>query len=196
MERVTNTETTKNAIKAIEAGSMEYKRLSHKPLCSKDVDKIRSNKNEALESNNVQQKGVIREVLCRKAYKEVLDIIKNLEEVKAVTVHEVYEGDKFEYCYGLEERLIHIPCGEDSEDKITDFYACCKLKDGTLTFVVMTKNNMDRNLELNKKSGEDLGNDLCKNNYILASFKVVLLKLLKYMPIVIEEDVLNKLIEI
>ena len=123
-------------------------------------------------------------------YKGALDLIRRTGQVSTISAHEVYEGDKFEYEYGLDERLVHIPCGEDDENKIIYFYACYKLKDGGSGFIVMTKAQMDKHRDRftksKNKSGEVFGP--WKDHYISMALKTVILKLIKYMPISIEQQ--------
>lgn len=123
-------------------------------------------------------------------YKGALDLIRRTGQVSTISAHEVYEQDKFEYEYGLDEKLVHIPCGEDDESKITHFYACYRLKDGGTGFIVMTKAQMDKHRDRftksKNKSGEVFGP--WKDHYISMALKTVILKLIKYMPISIEQQ--------
>jgi recombination protein RecT len=123
-------------------------------------------------------------------YKGALDLIRRTGQVSTISAHEVYEQDKFEYAYGLEEKLIHIPSGEDDENKITHFYACYKLKDGGSGFLVMTKTQMDKHRDTFTKSKDKQGNVFgpWKDHYISMALKTVILKLIKYMPISIEQQ--------
>lgn len=123
-------------------------------------------------------------------YKGALDLIRRTGQVSTISAHEVYEGDTFEYAYGLEEKLIHIPSGEDDENKITHFYACYKLKDGGSGFLVMTKAQMDKHRDKFTKSKDKQGNVFgpWKDHYISMALKTVILKLIKYMPISIEQQ--------
>lgn len=60
--------------------------------------------------------------------------------VEYILPRHVYEGDEFEYDYGLDERLIHRPKGlNKSNDKITHFYVVVKLVSGSKIFNVMTR---------------------------------------------------------
>lgn len=123
-------------------------------------------------------------------YKGALDLVRRTGAVSTISAHEVYEGDKFEYSYGLEEKLIHIPCGEDDESKITHFYACYKLKDGGTGFVVMSKAQMnshrDRFSKSKTKQGVVFGP--WADHYVSMGLKTVILKLIKYMPVSIEQQ--------
>lgn len=123
-------------------------------------------------------------------YKGALDLIRRTGQVSTITAHEVYEGDEFDYAYGLEEKLIHKPCGEDNQDKITHFYACYRLKDGGTGFVVMSRKQMDTHRDKFTKSKTKQGVVFgpWADHYVSMALKTVILKLIKYMPISIEQQ--------
>lgn len=123
-------------------------------------------------------------------YKGALDLIRRTGQVSTISAHEVYDGDKFEYAYGLEDKLIHIPSGEDDESKITHFYAAYKLKDGGTGFLVMTRAQMDKHRDKFTKSKNKQGIVFgpWADHYISMALKTVILKLIKYMPISIEQN--------
>lgn len=123
-------------------------------------------------------------------YKGALDLIRRTGQVSTITAHEVYEGDDFDYAYGLEEKLMHKPCGEDDQDKITHFYACYKLKDGGTGFVVMSRKQMDTHRDRFTKSKTKQGQVFgpWQEHYVSMALKTVILRLIKYMPISIEQQ--------
>ncbi len=123
-------------------------------------------------------------------YRGALDLIRRTGQVSTISAHEVYEGDTFEYSYGLEDKLIHIPCGEDDENKITHFYAAYKLKDGGTGFMVMSKQQMDKHRDKFTKSKSKDGSVFgpWSEHYVSMGLKTVILKLIKYMPISIEQQ--------
>lgn len=123
-------------------------------------------------------------------YKGALDLIRRTGQVSTITAHEVYEGDDFDYAYGLEEKLTHKPCGEDDQDKITHFYACYKLKDGGTGFVVMSRKQMDTHRDRFTKSKTKQGQVFgpWQEHYVSMALKTVILRLIKYMPISIEQQ--------
>lgn len=123
-------------------------------------------------------------------YKGALDLIRRTGQVSTITAHEVYEGDDFDYAYGLEEKLTHKPCGEDDQDKITHFYACYKLKDGGTGFVVMSRKQMDTHRDRFTKSKTKQGQVFgpWADHYVSMALKTVILRLIKYMPISIEQQ--------
>lgn len=130
-------------------------------------------------------------------FKGALDLVRRTGAVSTINAHEVYEGDKFEYSYGLDEKLIHVPCGEEDESKITHFYACYKLKDGGSGFIVMTRNQIEAHRDRFTKSKDKNGNVFgpWKDHFVSMGLKTVLLKLIKYMPISIEEQENKNILE-
>lgn len=123
-------------------------------------------------------------------YKGALDLIRRTGQVSTISAHEVYEGDKFDYAYGLDDKLVHVPCGEDDESKITHFYAAYKLKDGGTGFVVMSRQQMDKHKDTFTKSKNKDGKVFgpWADHYVSMALKTVILKLIKYMPISIEQQ--------
>lgn len=69
-------------------------------------------------------------------YKGLLSLARNSGDVTAISAHEVRAGDHFDFAYGLNERLEHVP-GQQRGD-VTHFYAYAKFRDGGHHFDVMT----------------------------------------------------------
>lgn len=130
-------------------------------------------------------------------YKGALDLIRRTGEVSSISAHEVYEGDTFEYSYGLDEKLKHIPSGEDDESKITHFYAAYKLKDGGSGFIVMSRVQMEKHRDRFTKSKDKHGNVFgpWKDHFVSMALKTVILRLIKYMPISIEKEENKQILE-
>jgi recombination protein RecT len=63
-------------------------------------------------------------------------------KVRAVDARVVREGDTFEYEYGLDEKLVHLPVG-GSTKPITHAYVILKLPHGERTFLVMDAGEID-----------------------------------------------------
>jgi recombination protein RecT len=122
-------------------------------------------------------------------YRGLIDLARRTGEITSVYAHEVYEGDEFEYSYGLEKDLKHKPTGEEDEDKITHFYAVYKLKDGAYDFIVMSRKQVESHRDRftkSKKNGTVFGP--WKDHFTEMAKKTVLIKLLKTAPISIEQQ--------
>lgn len=52
--------------------------------------------------------------------------------------HAVYQGDEFDFAYGLEPSLHHIPCRSGYRGEVTDYYATARLTTGATAFVVLS----------------------------------------------------------
>jgi recombination protein RecT len=130
-------------------------------------------------------------------YKGLIELARRTGEITNVYAHEVYEGDEFQYSYGLHKDLIHIPCGEEDESKITHFYAVYKLKDGAFDFIVMSKRQVEQHRDKFTKSKDKSGNVFgpWKDHFVEMAKKTVLIRLLKTAPISIEQQETKTIME-
>lgn len=71
-------------------------------------------------------------------YRGLIALALNSGQVTSINVQAVHRNDRFDYAYGLNERLEHVPAEGDRGD-ITYFYAYVKLKDGGHGFEVLSK---------------------------------------------------------
>ncbi|KXK53801.1 MAG: recombination and repair protein RecT [Chlorobi bacterium OLB5] len=90
----------------------------------------------------------------------------------------VYEGDMFNYAFGLDEKLEHIPAKEN-RGALTYVYAIVKMKDGGYMFEVMNKNEV----ELIRQMSKNANGDTWKNFYDEMAKKTVIRKLAKIAPL-------------
>lgn len=78
-------------------------------------------------------------------YKGMIDLARRSGEIASISARAVYEGDVFEYEYGLEEKCRHIPLATDrTPDKLTHAYCVAKFKDGGHYLDVMTRAEIDK----------------------------------------------------
>lgn len=71
-------------------------------------------------------------------YKGLRKLALNHPDVLTVRSYTVYEGDAFDYGYGLSPYLDHHPCDEVDRGGVTHFYAVVHLKEGIPLFKVVT----------------------------------------------------------
>lgn len=95
--------------------------------------------------------------------------------VSAVVARTVWEGDEFDYDYGLDEHLVHKPCGD--EEKPTHHYAIAKMTNGTKEFVVMTQGAIDKHRAKFAKSQK-----AWRENPEAMARKTVVKQLMKLIP--------------
>lgn len=121
-------------------------------------------------------------------YKGLLDLVRRTGEVSNIYAHEVYEHDYFSYEYGLHKDLQHkpAPLGEDRGKPIA-FYAVYKLKDGGSDFLVMSNKEILAHKEHYSKAGSSQYSPW-NTAYEEMAKKTVLRRLIKYMPISIEQQ--------
>lgn len=75
-------------------------------------------------------------------YRDLIALAHDSGRVVSINVQAVHRNDHFEYAYGLNERLEHVPAAGD-RGEITHFYAYAKLKGGGHCFDVMSRAEMD-----------------------------------------------------
>ncbi len=86
-------------------------------------------------------------------YKGLLKLARQSGEISSISARVVHEKDKFEYEYGLAERLVHVPSEDEDPGAMTHAYAIFRLKDGGLHFDVMSKREIDAIRKRSKASG-------------------------------------------
>lgn len=89
-------------------------------------------------------------------YKGMIDLARNSGQILTIEAHPVYKGDEFDYRFGLNSDLTHVPhesC-EKTPDNLTHVYAIARFKDGGYQFDVMTKAEVD-NIRKHSKAGKN-----------------------------------------
>jgi recombination protein RecT len=122
----------------------------------------------------------IREVQFMPGYRGYIDLVGRSGRVSHIVARVVREGDQFDWRYGIEERLEHIPEGDEGE--LTHVYAIAFLKDGGHSFEVLTRNQVDAIRKRSKAS--DSGPWV--TDYDEMARKSAVRKLFKYLPVSIE----------
>ena len=78
-------------------------------------------------------------------YKGMLDLARRSHEIESIAAHVVREGDEFEFEYGLNEKLRHIPSQEPKEGRpITHAYCVVHFRDGGHFFNVLTAEDIQK----------------------------------------------------
>lgn len=118
-----------------------------------------------------------KEVQIIIGYRGLIDLARRSGQIVSISARVVYQNDIFEYEYGLEEKLVHVPARGDTGE-ILYAYSVAKLKDGGHQFEVMSKSQID-------KIAKD-GNPVWKNHYDEMARKTLIRRLFKYLPVSIE----------
>ncbi len=109
-------------------------------------------------------------------YRGLLQLARNSGNVKKIEAFIVYDGDVFDYWYGLEPGIKHRPCGETSAAGVLFAYAACHFSDGTQQFEVMTRKQIDAIRDRGRR------NPVWNSDYEEMARKTVLRRLCKHLP--------------
>lgn len=112
-------------------------------------------------------------------YKGLIDLAYRSGEVSSIQAHEVHENDVFEYEYGLEPKLRHVPAMTD-RGPVTYYYAVLKLKNGGVGFEVMSREDVET---FSRKKSKAFNNGPWQTDFDEMAKKTVLKKVLKYAPL-------------
>jgi recombination protein RecT len=124
-----------------------------------------------------------REVQLIIGYRGFLDLARRSGQIVSISARAVYAGDRFEYAYGLNEKLVHEPAPNRAKDaELTFVYAVASLKDGGHQFEVMSRADVEK-VRAKSKSG---GSGPWKDHYEEMAKKTAIRRLFKYLPVSVE----------
>lgn len=111
------------------------------------------------------------------SYQGQIALAYRANEDLQVEARTVYENDTFEYEFGFEPKLKHVPAMEN-RGKIVWFYAVVRIKGRVAAFEVMSKADIDAH----RKAYSKAKNSPWDSAYEEMAKKTVLKKALKYVP--------------
>lgn len=115
-------------------------------------------------------------------YKGLIELARRTGQISSIMAQAVYEKDQFEYEYGINEKLKHVPADGD-RGPVVKYYAYAKFKDGGYSFLVMSR----RDIEIHRdKFSKAKTYGPWKDHFDEMAKKTVLKALMKYMPISVE----------
>ncbi len=112
-------------------------------------------------------------------YKGMIDLAYRSGAVSTIISQVVYENDKFDYSYGLEPTLKHIPATGDRGDP-KYVYAMFRTKDGGYGYEVMSIEEVQAHA---KRYSKAYNNGPWQTNFEEMARKTLLKKVLKYAPL-------------
>lgn len=116
-------------------------------------------------------------------YKGMIDLARRSGQIESIAARAVYEGDIFEYEFGLNETCRHIPRPiERTPDKLTHVYMVARFKDGGYYMDVMTKAEVEA---IRKRSKAGTSGPWVTDYEAMAK-KTVLRRAFPYLPVSIE----------
>lgn len=114
-------------------------------------------------------------------YRGMIDLARRSGQVMSLDAQEVYENDLFEFEYGLNQKLRHIPTMKEPGHFI-GVYAIAHLKEGGHQMRVIWKAEVDK-VRKSSKSAEE---GPWVTHYEEMAKKTVIRKLFKYLPVSVE----------
>lgn len=112
-------------------------------------------------------------------YRGYIDLAYRSGEVSTIQAHVVYENDTFDYSFGLDPQLKHIPAKSGRGAPIF-VYAAFRTKDGGYGFEVMSVDDIREHAQKFSKSYEK---GPWQTHFEEMAKKTVLKKVLKYAPL-------------
>lgn len=125
-----------------------------------------------------RNKGVL-ECQFQLGYKGLIDLAYRSGRVQTIMAQIVYENDTFEYSYGIDCTLKHVPA-RGARGNATYVYAVLKTKDGGYAYDVMSIEDVRAHA---KKFSKSYGSGPWQTNFEEMAKKTVLKKVLKYAPL-------------
>lgn len=143
-------------------------------------------------------------------YQGLMKLARQSGEIASIDAHPVRYGDAFEYRYGADPYIKHVPAERPyspgdgwakdwKPGEITHFYAVAKLKDGSVAFVVMPSWEVDeirdgsQGYQAAKKFN---GSSPWETDYDRMGCKTAIRRLCKYLPASVEDNRLHQAIAI
>lgn len=117
-------------------------------------------------------------------YKGMIDLARRSGQVRDISARAVYEGDEFEYGFGLEETLRHVPSGRERAkgERPTHVYMVCHFMDGGHYIDVMSLAEVEA-VRARSKAGN---NGPWVTDYEAMAKKTVIRRAFPYLPVSIQ----------
>lgn len=112
-------------------------------------------------------------------YKGYIQLAYRSGQVKSFQPRAVYEQDDFEFEFGLNEKLRHIPTTKKDRGELTHVYAVVQMKDGGFMFDVMTRAEVEEIRAMSKAPNSPAW----KDHYASMAMKSVIRRLAKIAPL-------------
>ncbi len=110
-------------------------------------------------------------------YRGLIDLVRRSGLVRRLSAHVVFAGDTFDYSFGTDEFIKHVPSGETSFAKITHAYAIAEFKDGARQMEVMQRQEIDAIRDRGRK------NRVWDTDYGEMARKTVIRRICKFLPL-------------
>lgn len=111
-------------------------------------------------------------------YKGYIDLARRSGQLKSIVARPVHENDVFEYQYGTEEFLRHVPSNGE-RGKVVAYYGVAILHDGGQVIHVMSPSDVESFRKRSKASG---GNSPWATDYDAMACKTVIRRMTPWLP--------------
>lgn len=131
----------------------------------------------------------VKEVQLQIGYKGMIELVRRTGQVTSIVANAVFQNDVFEFEYGLNETLRHVPVMTGERGEIIAFYAYARFKDGGHAFAVMSVEDVNKVRDKFSKSINNRTKEIYgpwADHYESMAKKTVIKALIKYMPISVE----------
>jgi recombination protein RecT len=115
-------------------------------------------------------------------YKGYIDLARRSGQLLSIEVRTVYEADEFEYSFGLEGDIRHIPSREEDRGNPVMWYGIAKLKDGGLYYEVMSRGDIERY----RKRSKAPNSPAWTQDYDAMAKKTVVRRMAPWLPMSVE----------
>ncbi|HBS47457.1 MAG TPA: recombination protein RecT [Paenibacillus sp.] len=115
-------------------------------------------------------------------YKGLIELARRTGQISSIMAQAVHQNDEFEYEYGINEKLRHVP-GDGDRGPVVKYYSYAKFKDGGYSFMVMSRQDIVIHRDKFSKA-KNFGPWV--DHFDEMAKKTVLKSLMKYMPISVE----------
>lgn len=118
-------------------------------------------------------------------YKGMIDLARRSGQLTDISARAVHAGDSFEYRFGLDEELIHVPSPDyDGTQPITHVYCVAHFRDGGHYIEVMTKSEVDAV----RKRSKSANSGPWVTDYEAMAKKTVVRRAFPFMPVSVEQQ--------
>lgn len=123
-------------------------------------------------------------------YRGYIDLARRSGQIVSLSSHEVCENDDFEYAYGLNEVLRHVPARKE-RGAVVGFYAVAHLKDGGHAFEFMSVEQVEEIREASQGWQQAVkyqkqGSHPWKKHFVQMGRKTAIRRLMNYLPLSVE----------
>lgn len=121
-------------------------------------------------------------------YKGLIDLVCRSGHVLSIVAQPVHKGDEFHYEFGRNETLKHVPAPQSKRGEVEYYYAYAVLANGGFVFQVMHISDIQKIRDDYSVSYKfDKNGSIWAKNFDSMALKSVIKRLIKYLPIQVDE---------